>query len=165
MNKPRYSLFHAINQKIASSRPGAWLFSRTLHHFDWLFLKLSGGRITLTSILAGLPVIIITTTGAKSGLPRTLPLICIRDTNKAGVLAIIASNWGQQHAPGWYHNLKTNPHASATLNGKSGSYLASEAAGAEYEKFWQIASETYPGFPLYKERAGRRIPIMVLTPE
>ena len=69
MNQRRYSFFHGLVQKIGSSRFGAWLYARTLHHFDRVAFKLSGGRATLTSALAGLPVILLTTTGAKSGLP------------------------------------------------------------------------------------------------
>ncbi|MHC4230468.1 MAG: nitroreductase/quinone reductase family protein, partial [Planctomycetota bacterium] len=67
-------------QKFASSRFGAWYFSRTQHYFDRGFLKLTNGRVTMTSILSGLPVAMLTTTGAKSGLSRTLPLLCIRDS-------------------------------------------------------------------------------------
>ena len=79
MNQRRYSFFHGFVQKVASSRPGAWLYARTLHHVDRVVFKLSGGRATVTSALGGLPVVLLTTTGAKSGLPRTLPLLCIRD--------------------------------------------------------------------------------------
>jgi len=73
-----------------------------LHHFDHVAFKLSGGRATLTSALAGLPVVHLTTTGAKSGLPRTLPLLCIRDERNPDTFALVASNWGQTHYPAWY---------------------------------------------------------------
>ena len=72
------------------------------------FLKLSRGRMTLTSILTGLPVVVLTTTGAKSGLPRTTPVLCISDANDPTLLAVIASNWGQDHHPAWYYNLNRN---------------------------------------------------------
>src|SRR5262245_843239 len=73
MNRKRYSFFHVLVQKIGSSRFGARFYARTLHHFDRVAFRLSSGRATLTSSLAGLPVVLLTTTGAKSGLPRTLP--------------------------------------------------------------------------------------------
>jgi deazaflavin-dependent oxidoreductase (nitroreductase family) len=165
MTKQHYSLFHSFIQKIASSRPGAWFFSRTLHHFDRVFLKLSGGRTTLTSILAGVPVVIVTTIGAKSKLPRTLPLLCIRDEQTSATFAIVASNWGQHQYPAWYLNLKANPRATCSIRGQTGEYVSHEATGEEYEKFWQCARDTYLGFPLYKQRAAeRRIPIIVMTP-
>src|SRR5262245_11142078 len=109
MNRKRYSFFHLLVQKIGSSRFGAWFYARTLHHFDRVAFKLSGGRATLTSALAGLPVVLLTTTGAKSGLPRTFPLLCIRDERSPSTFALVASNWGQTHYPAWYFNLKANP--------------------------------------------------------
>jgi deazaflavin-dependent oxidoreductase (nitroreductase family) len=166
MVKRRYSLFNSFIQKLASSRPGSWFFARTLHHMDGFFLKVSNGRMTMTHILSGLPMVILTTTGAKSGLPRTLPLACIRDTNDPGQFAVIASNWGQHHHPAWYFNLKANPRATGVIDGQAKKYLAHEANDDEYARFWQGAMEAYLGFPLYKQRAGKRhIPIMVLTPE
>jgi F420H(2)-dependent quinone reductase len=90
MNRRRYSFFHVLVQKVASSRPGAWLYARTLHHFDRVAFKLSGVRATMTGTLAGLPVVILTTTGAKSGLPRTLPLLCIRDERCPNTFGLVA---------------------------------------------------------------------------
>jgi deazaflavin-dependent oxidoreductase (nitroreductase family) len=166
MNQRRYSFFHGLVQKIGSSRFGAWFYARTLHHFDRVAFKLSGGRATLTSALAGLPVVLLTTSGAKTGLPRTLPLLCIRDERNPDRFALVASNWGQHHYPAWYHNLKANPRAIGSIRGQTGAYVAHEASGEEYERFWQCAANTYGGYPLYKQRVGgRRIPIMIMTPE
>ena len=160
-----YSRFQRFIQKIASSRPGAWFFARTLHHFDRIVLKLSGGKTTMTGILAGLPVVYVTATGAKSGLPRTLPLIYIRDSSNPDSFALIASNYGQYHNPAWYYNLKANPRAQCLIEGQSEEYLAHEASGEEYDRYWQAACDTYVGYPLYKQGAAhRRIPIMVMTP-
>ena len=165
MNPKSYAPFHSLMQKIASSRPGAWFYSRTLHHFDRLVLKVTGGRSTLTSIVTGLPVVIVTTTGAKSGLPRTLPLLYVRDQRDSTTFAIIASNWGQAHYPAWYFNLKANPHATCSIQGQTEEYVARKASGEEYERFWQSATNTYLGYSLYKQRVGKRsIPVMVMTP-
>jgi deazaflavin-dependent oxidoreductase (nitroreductase family) len=151
-------------QKIASSRPGAWFFARTEHHFDRVILKLTNNKATLTSILAGLPVIMLTSTGAKSGLPRRVPLLGIQDNADPNKIAIVASNFGQNHYPGWYYNLKANPRATCLFNGRHDDYISHEAEGDEYDKFWQLAVDTYMGFPQYKKRiSSRRIPIMVLT--
>jgi deazaflavin-dependent oxidoreductase (nitroreductase family) len=166
MTKRRYSVLQSLIQKIASSRPGAWFLSRTLYHIDRIFLKASNGRATLTSIGTGLPVVILTTTGAKSGLIRTSPLVGIRDINNPNLIAIIASNFGQHHHPAWYFNLKANPRATCSIDGRARTYIAYEARDEEYQRFWQIASEIYIGYPLYKQRTGGRyIPIMILTPE
>ncbi len=165
MSKRRYSPFHAFIQKLAASRPGTWYFSHTQHYVDHAFLKLTRGQTSLTSLLSGLPVVILTTVGAKSGVPRTLPLLCIRDGGDPDTFAIVASNWGQHHNPAWYYNLKARSQASCSLGGHSKEYVAHEATGAEYEKFWQTAMDTYIGFPLYEQWAGaRHIPIMVMSP-
>jgi len=137
MTRKSYSPLHALMQKIASSRPGAWFYSGTLHHCDRIFLKLTGGRSTMTGLVGGLPVVILTTTGAKSGLPRTLPLLCIRDEQDPTIFALIASNWGRAHYPAWYFNLNANPHATCSIRGQIGEYRAHEASGEEYERFWQ----------------------------
>ena len=161
----RYSALNSAIQAFAASRPGAWLFARTAHRLDHLALALSGGRRMMGSFLTGLPVLTLTTTGAKSGLPRTLPLIYIRDPLQPGTFALIASNFGQRHYPGWYFNLKAHPQATCTIDGHSAAYIAHEATGEEYERFWQCAAETYRGYPLYKQRVTwRRVPVMVMTP-
>lgn len=166
MSRSPYNLFQRSVQKFASTRPGAWFGAHVLHHFDRAFFKLSRGRSTLTSYIAGLPMVVLTTTGAKSGQPRTTPLLAIRDPQDPRRFALIASNWGQDHHPGWYHNLKANPRLVCTLDGVTAPYRAQEASGEEYQRFWQIASQTYFGYPLYKQRVGaRRIPIMLLEPE
>lgn len=157
------SNIHFLIQRIASSRLGAWFFSHTLHHLDRISLKLTGGRKTLSSTLAGLPILVLTTTGAKSGLARTTPVLGIRDPAKPERFAVIASNWGQDHHPAWYYNLKANPQVVCSIDGQARPYLAYEAGGEEYERYWQRAVETYIGFPLYQQRAGtRKIPVMVL---
>jgi deazaflavin-dependent oxidoreductase (nitroreductase family) len=151
-------------QRIASSQAGAWLFSRILHHFDHAFLTVTRGRTTLAGLLTGLPVVVVVTTGAKTGLPRSIPLLCIFDDDHTNAFAIVASNWGQRHLPAWYFNLKKNPRAACSINGKSSEHIAHEAFGDEYDIFWQRATSTYLGFTVYKQRAGaRRIPIMVMT--
>ncbi len=166
MAKGHYSVFQSFAQKIASSRPGAWFLSRTLHQIDKIFLKVSKGQMTLSNILTGLDVVTLTTIGAKSGLPRTWPLLCIRDADDPNLLGFIASNWGQRHHPAWYFNLKANPRATCSRGNRVTTYIAHEANGEEYERFWRYASETYLGYPLYKQRAGgRHIPIMILKLE
>lgn len=164
MPEKKYAPFQVLMHKIGSSTPGAWLYARTLHISDGIVLRLSGGRMTMTSLLSGLPVVIVTTTGAKSGLARTVPLLCIRDEDNPANFAIIATNWGQKRYPAWYFNLKANPQATCSIAGKVATYLAHEAADEEYTRFWDYAVHTYRGYPLYKQRIhGRKIPIMVMT--
>ena len=159
------SLPNLLMQKFASSKPGAWLLARFQHHIDRAVLKLSGERLMLSSVLAGLPVVMVNTVGAKSGIERRIPLLCIMDQEHPDSFAIIASNFGQKNNPAWYYNLKANSRVSCSLDRKPAVYVAEEAEkdGADYQRFWQYALDTYIGFPKYKERASHRhIPIMVL---
>jgi hypothetical protein len=90
--KKKVGPLQSIVQSIVASKPGSWFFARTLHHFDRLFLWISGGRISMTTLLGGLPELTLTTTGAKSGLARSIPLIYIQDDTNPGTFALIASN-------------------------------------------------------------------------
>jgi deazaflavin-dependent oxidoreductase (nitroreductase family) len=161
----KYSPLHLAIQKLASTRPGAWLLAPVAHHLDALFLRLSRGRRTLSGLLAGIPTVILTSTGAKSGEARTLPLLCVPHEADPSVFALVATNWGQRNYPAWYFNLKAHPQATCSINGRSASYIAHEAAGEEYDRFWKRATALYHGFLNYKERiTARHIPIMVMEP-
>ncbi|MDH5507330.1 MAG: nitroreductase family deazaflavin-dependent oxidoreductase [Anaerolineae bacterium] len=141
---------------------GAWFFARTLHHMDRAALKMTNGRGSLAGWLTGLPIITLTTTGAKSGKARLLPLVGILDGE---CVVLIASNFGQSHHPAWYHNLRANPEAIVSLNGTVRRYTAYEAKGEEREKYWRRAVAHYAGYERYKGRIkGRNIPVMVLVP-
>jgi deazaflavin-dependent oxidoreductase (nitroreductase family) len=166
MEKPRYSGLQRLIHSIFSSRVVVVFLPHVMHRLDGIFLKLSGKRFSLTSHIAGLPLLTITTTGAKSGLPRTIPLLYIRDPQNAQQFALIASNWGQKGNPAWYYNLKAHPSAECVIEGKSARYVAHEIDGAEYTRFWDYALATYRGYALYVQTAGERyIPILLMTRE
>jgi deazaflavin-dependent oxidoreductase (nitroreductase family) len=136
----------------------SWLYVRVLHHLD----RLTRGRHTLSSWLSGLPVVMLTITGAKTGQQRTSPVIAVPDGDN---LVVIASNWGQRQHPAWYHNLRAHPRATVTVGGVSRRVQAHEASGEERERLWQRDLEAYPGRAAYERRAGnRRIPVVVLAP-
>ena len=162
INLPQPKGWQKLNHRLASSRLGAWVFSRTFHHLDRFVLSLSGGRATLGGLLTGLPLIALSTVGAKSGLPRSVPLVGIPDGQ---AIVLIASNWGQTQHPAWYFNLRAQPQAEITRAGRTNKYLAHEAIGQEYDTYWNQAVNLYAGYAAYLKTAGdRHIPIMVLTP-
>jgi deazaflavin-dependent oxidoreductase (nitroreductase family) len=151
-------------QAIPASRAGARLSAAVLHHLDRLLMRLSGGRLSAPALLVGLPTVMLTTTGARSGRPRTVPLLGIPDGDE---FILVASNWGQAHYPAWCYNLRANPAAQLLANGRSGAYQAREVGAAEYERYWQRVTALYRGFPEYRRRtdaSGRQIPIFVLAP-
>ncbi len=147
---------------IAKSGPGSWFLARTLHHLDRPIQRLTGGRQSVSSLLSGLPVVMVTTIGAKSGQPHTLPLVAVPDGEN---VILIASNFGQKHHPAWYYNLRAHPEVQLTYEGKTVTYLACETSGEERERCWQKAAQLYSGYTVYKQRAShRQIPVMLLTP-
>ncbi len=146
-------------RRLFALRPVAWVSARTVHHIDAAVLRLSGGRATASAILSGLPLLELTTTGAKSGQPRTVPLIGIPDGER---IILIASNWGQARHPAWYHNLKANPSVTVTIGGVAHPYTARELAGEERAAAFARAASLYPGYDGYAQRAGREIPVVGL---
>jgi deazaflavin-dependent oxidoreductase (nitroreductase family) len=151
-----------IFHRIGSTQVGSRVFSLILPTLDRFVLRLTGGRASLASTLAGLPIVTLTTQGVKSGLPRSVPLVGLPDNE---TIVLIASNWGQTKHPAWYLNLRANPQAQISLAGHSRNYLAREASAEEYKLYWNQAVNLYAGYAAYLKTAGlRRIPIVVLTP-
>ena len=158
----RRSWFQRLGQSFVSIGPVSFMAARTFHHADRAVYRLSDGRYTAISLLAGLPIIKLTTTGAKSSLQRSVPLIGIPDGEE---LILIASNWGQKKHPSWYYNMRANPEVQVTIGGVSRDYVAREVQGEVYEASWDKAVSVYSGYEAYKRRTGgREIPIFVLTP-
>lgn len=157
------NLLQKAVQSLAATAPVAAVLAPLAHHADRIVLQLTGGRTTATGLVTGLPLVTLTTIGAKSSQLRSVPLIGIPDGER---LVLVASNFGQGHHPGWYHNLVKHPYATITIGGVTCDYLATEAAGADYDRYWQHAVSLYAGYAAYKTRTGGRpIPIMVLAPQ
>jgi len=139
--------------------PISALLAKILHPADSFLLRLTNERHTFSE-LVGLPIVQVTTIGAKTGLPRDVPLVGVIDRE---TIALIASNFGGKHNPGWYYNLKAKPECVVRFRGRSRTYVARETSGDEYEHYWKIAVSYYAGYEKYKERASNRcIPVMVL---
>ena len=149
---PPISGWQRLIQKAAASRLAAWFLARWLPGIDRALLRLSGNQFNLSTALSGIPVVVLTTTGAKSGLPRETPLFAIFDEGKA---VLIATSFGNTHHPAWYHNLVAHPEATLTLNGTSTGYTARPANPAERERYWAQALRLYSGYRVY-EAARRR---------
>jgi deazaflavin-dependent oxidoreductase (nitroreductase family) len=143
-------------------RPVTDFFAPRVHHLDNAVLKVTRGKYTAVEIL-GWNVIQLTTIGAKSQQPRTVPLVGIFDGEQ---IALIASSFGRRQNPSWYYNLKANPNCEVLFKGKSLPYIAREAEGHERERYFDMAVDQYAGYQAYKERAShRQIPVMLLVPK
>jgi deazaflavin-dependent oxidoreductase (nitroreductase family) len=140
----------------------ARFFARTLYKLDEPILRRTGGKRSLTSWLTGLPIVELTTTGARSGLPRTSPLVGVPDGDR---LVLIASNYGQQRNPAWYYNLKSHPRCTIAFRGQHQEMQAYEATGEERQRLWDLDLTVYPTRASYAQWVpDRTIPVMVLAP-
>jgi deazaflavin-dependent oxidoreductase (nitroreductase family) len=122
-----------VIQHIPASVIGATVFSKFLHYVDPPLMRISKDRLSIPSLLTGLPVVILTCTGAKSGQARTKPVVGIPDGDN---VVLVASNWGQRRSPAWYYNLRTNPVAQFEFGGHSGIFIAREVN--EPDEYQQI---------------------------
>lgn len=159
---PKIHGWQRVIQRITALRPVAEVLRQILPSVDRHTLRLTAGRYSLSYILAALPTIELTTTGAKSGLPRTIYLAAIISGEQIG---LVGTALGSSHHPAWYYNLLAHPQVTVTFRGESGHYQAHLADGPEWEHFWQLALIVFPGFAAYRQRiTARQIPIFVLTP-
>jgi len=120
---------------------------------------MSRGR--LLGRVAGMPVLLLTTTGRKSGKPRTTPLTFFRDGND---LVVIASNGGSDRPPGWWLNLQHNPRAVVGIGGEELNVTARAAPPEQRERLWVEITATYSGYAKYQQKTARQIPVVLLTP-
>jgi deazaflavin-dependent oxidoreductase (nitroreductase family) len=149
-------------RRLVASRCGSWVAVRALHRIDGPVFRATRGRHTVSSLVSGLPVVFLTTRGARSGRPRTVPLLGL--PTEDGV-AVIASNFGQGHHPAWYHNLRAHPEAEIAVDGRRERVRAVPVEGERRERIWRAGLEMYPGWTQYERRAqGRRIVVFVLEP-
>lgn len=154
----RPNSFQKLLHRVFMLRPVTEFFSTRINRIDNAILKLTKGKYTGSEIM-GWNIIHLTAIGAKSRQQRTIPLAAFFDEEK---IVLVASSFGWKHNPAWYYNLKAHPECKVEWNERTGSCIARETRGDEYEKYWQLAVSYYAGYEKYRERAGRKIPVMVL---
>ena len=106
-----------------------------------------------------LSLLLLTTTGAKSGEPRTSPVAFSRDGDH---LIILASKGGAPTNPNWYHNILANPIVTVELGGDRFQARATMAEGDEYERLYSQHAAQMPGFAEYRTKTTRQIPVIIL---
>ena len=116
----------------------------------------------MTSVTSGLPVLWLTTLGAKTGVDRTVPLIGFPVEDD---LAVLGTHFGSETTPGWVHNLEANPAATVAFRGTEIAVQARPADPEEELATWERAAGAYPGYRHYAGRAPHRsIRVFVLEP-
>ena len=145
-----------LQSKLQQAASRTWVsptLQKALHPLDKAVHRVSGGRHTAASLLTGIPVIVLTTTGAKTGRLRTTPLI---GTPMGDSLIVIGSNFGTQATPGWVHNLEANPRATATYRNRHAAVVARRTNNQETDRAFEAAAAIYAAFPTYRDRAAHR---------
>jgi deazaflavin-dependent oxidoreductase (nitroreductase family) len=158
--KPRNPVQRALRWT-AKGRFGGWVALNVANKIDPYLMRASRGLIKFPS---GIPTVLLTHTGAKSGRRRTTPVAYFTDD---GDVVLIASQTGKAKHPAWFHNLMANPDVELWSGGRGGTYRAREAEGEERERLWNLATMLYPGYDEYQERAdvaGRQIPVVICEP-
>jgi deazaflavin-dependent oxidoreductase (nitroreductase family) len=116
---------------------------------------------TKGNTLRGMPVVILTTRGAKTGKIRKTPLMRVAE---GGRYAIVASLGGAPNHPVWYHNVKAEPHVELQDGAVRQDMVAREVTGEEKARWWDTAVAAFPDYADYQRRTDRVIPVFVLEP-
>ncbi len=127
-----------------------------VHNFVY---RRSAGRIG--GKIGKAPVLLLTTTGRHSGKSRTHPLLFIHDGDG---YVVAASNGGQDHAPGWYHNVATNPLGWVEVDGRTQQVRAEILAPERSTQLWPQFDAMYKGYSKYREKTARSFPLVRLGP-
>jgi deazaflavin-dependent oxidoreductase (nitroreductase family) len=147
-------------QALARTRLGGWLFINVFPVIDRWLMPLTRGRL---KVAMGQPILLLHTRGARSGQPRTTPLLY---TAHGDGFVIVASKAGAEHHPAWYHNIRAYPDEVAVeIGGRRIQVRPRVVDGAERAELWQRVNDNYNGYETYQGRAGGRvIPVVLLEP-
>lgn len=145
-------------QALARTRFGGWLFVNVFPVIDRWLIPRTRGRVR---VAMGQPILLLHTCGARSGEPRTSPLIY---TPHGDGFIIVAAKSGAEHHPAWYHNIRAHPDAVAVeIGGRQIQVRPRVVEGAERAELWQLVNDNYNGYEVYQGRAGGRvIPVVLL---
>lgn len=137
--------------------PDSWL--KATGKLNVPIYRLSRGRL-MNTVGTG-PVLLLTTTGRRSGQQRTAPVLYLKDGER---LVVVGSNAGNVRAPAWSHNLKANPDCEVEVGPKRSRRRARVAEGEERAELWRKVNEMYEGFDDYDAKTARDISVFVLEP-
>lgn len=145
-----------------NTSPGRWTVINISPKLDPWLLRRTGGRLSTGTIL---PTALLTTIGARSGEPRTVPVLYFHDGDD---VILIPSNYGREKHPAWYYNLRANPDVRIGKTGEGMPMTATIVTDeAERDRLWSLADRMCPIYADYRRRAdaiNRVIPIVRLTP-
>jgi deazaflavin-dependent oxidoreductase (nitroreductase family) len=147
-------------QKVSSTRGFAKVAPHVIPALDRTVHRLTRGRVLLSARM--LPGVILTSTGARSGLPRRTPLACMPQEDGRSWL-LIGSNFGRPGHPAWTHNLLAHPDASISWKGRDVPVAARLLEGEERAAAWRAAVAFWPPYVAYQDRVTREIRLFRLV--
>jgi deazaflavin-dependent oxidoreductase (nitroreductase family) len=146
---------------MAATRQGIWVFHLYVRLIDMPISHRTKGVIIPSAYWNIMPIIYLTTTGAKSGFPHSTPVLCIPDGDD---LILVGSNWGNPKNPSWAYNLRRHPQAQVRKGKTVKGFSSRELHGDERTVYWQKAVRFYPPYVSYEQRSGRSLPVFLLEP-
>jgi deazaflavin-dependent oxidoreductase (nitroreductase family) len=147
-------------------KPVAVRIIKVMSRVNTRVYRLTGGRVGKNwRIGAGfkkpVPICLLTTTGRKSGQPRTVPLCYLQD---GATIVLVASQGGLPSNPQWYGNIKANPAVEIEIGKQRAAYRARTATAAERDRLWPELLELYADFASYQAWTERQIPVVLCEP-
>ncbi len=152
-------VYARLVNRFSATKVGSWTVKHVAAKVDPKIFKATGGRFTITG-KPTLPMLALTTTGRKSGQPRTVQLAYHRDGDD---VLVVASAMGQERHPAWRLNLEADPHASVLLKGDEHDVVASLLDDDEKAAVWSAVKRTIPQMSTYEARTDRSIGVFRLT--
>ena len=154
------SLYKRVITPVAVSSVGQWYLKRVAPGLDRQLSRLTRGRVTS---VPGIPVLLLSSIGAKSGRERVNPLLYFNDGER---VITMASNYGGNKHPAWYYNVKANPEVNLSAGGREGRYRAEITSDAERDRLWDMAKSHTKAYEMYEgTTAGTRtVPVVAFTP-
>jgi deazaflavin-dependent oxidoreductase (nitroreductase family) len=148
-----------IVQKVSSTRAFAKVGPHVMPALDRAVHRLTRGKVLLSAQM--LPGVILTSTGAKSGLARRTPLACMPE--EGGSWILVGSNWGRTGHPAWTANLLAHPDAEISWKGRDVPVTARLLEGEEREAVWKTALAFWPPYAAYQARVERQLRLFRLV--
>lgn len=146
-------------QRLGATRPGVWTIKHIVSPLDRRLYRLTGGRIS-TSGRAEAPILLLTTTGRKTGKQRTIPVFYLADGDRVILCNV---NPGFERPNPWTLNLRAKPVAQLQIGSEKRTYQAREASVEEIEHYWPLLTEMWPAYEQHFARSGQRS-IFVMEP-
>ncbi len=135
-----------------------WIFRQFIRFQVYVYRRSGGKRF---GHLRGMPLLLLTTVGRRTGKTRVTPVMYIRDGNN---YVITASNGGADRHPSWFANLQANPQTTIEVDGMTRTVMAHKASSEEKGRLWARLVEQAPFFEAYRKKTTRDIPMVVLQP-